>query len=533
MWSLMALPRLCSLIASVSLLLVRATCQTSYIVIIDAGSGGSRAHVYRYPTRVRYVKHLPMVVEQRLTMPEALGSSTVAPGISSFSTHPEDLEAYITPIIEHAKHKILKHGKLATLPKKVPLYLSATAGMRMLDDAMRDKIMKSLRDYFTSSRCPFHVAHHGQVRVLAGEEEGVFGWLSTNIALGTLSANAGTTYGALDLGGASAQISFIPEETSVLSNMFTMHFGNFSDGPIHLYTHSFLQYGSQVAFANSAKKLADISYDSQSVDHPCLPWGVLWNTTAGQYGVSTSSSHIERKNGSMQIRGTGNFYQCRALARTMMYRNLCPVQPCSILSEYQPRLGDSKFLAFGEYAEVFALLNISADSEKPVLDILQKKLKSWCRMSIQEQSAATSWEIGTPRAKLELNCWMGTWLLEFLTSGLGFPKDTRNIKWGPDIDWTHGQALYEVNFFPFVISANGAVKVRSKGILTNDKRATMSDSNELLGAAPVLATAASTPSFLVLAASGLTIFAAGFVFGRADRRRAIDAPEVSSQLLVK
>lgn len=51
---------------------------------------------------------------------------------------------------------------------------------------------------------------------MSGEEEGVYGWLTVNNALDTILAPANRTVGALDLGGASAQITFSPVHTSVI-----------------------------------------------------------------------------------------------------------------------------------------------------------------------------------------------------------------------------------------------------------------------------------------------------------------------------
>lgn len=52
--------------------------------------------------------------------------------------------------------------------------------------------------------------------VCAGEEEGVYGWLTVNKARGTLFAHPHETTGAIDLGGASSQITFSPIHTSVI-----------------------------------------------------------------------------------------------------------------------------------------------------------------------------------------------------------------------------------------------------------------------------------------------------------------------------
>lgn len=52
-----------------------------------------------------------------------------------------------------------------------------------------------------------------------------------------ISPDPHTTFGALDFGGASMQIAFVPHETSILAGIFPMHFGGSVQGPIHLYSH--------------------------------------------------------------------------------------------------------------------------------------------------------------------------------------------------------------------------------------------------------------------------------------------------------
>ena len=59
-----------------------------------------------------------------------------------------------------------------------------------------------------------------------------------NNALRSLSASSEMSVGSLDMGGESSQISFIPKHTSILANLFPMHFGGFVEGPIHTYSHS-------------------------------------------------------------------------------------------------------------------------------------------------------------------------------------------------------------------------------------------------------------------------------------------------------
>lgn len=93
---------------------------------------------------------------------------------------------------------------------------------------------------------------------MSGELEGAFGWVTANYIGGTLgpmveAAAAGETaptlganfsYGALDMGGASTQITFVPTAADFAKlapgDAFTTQLYGAN---IHLYTHSYLCYG--------------------------------------------------------------------------------------------------------------------------------------------------------------------------------------------------------------------------------------------------------------------------------------------------
>ena len=47
-------------------------------------------------------------------------------------------------------------------------------------------------------------------------------------------------FGALDMGGASTEITFIPESHSIIQNIFPVKIGAYS---LHLYSHSYLELG--------------------------------------------------------------------------------------------------------------------------------------------------------------------------------------------------------------------------------------------------------------------------------------------------
>merc|ERR1719223_2673565 len=89
------------------------------------------------------------------------------------------------------------------------------------------------------------------------------------------------------------------------------------------------------------------------------------------------------------------------------------------------------------------------DLHAPPRMSLDAALADWCPMTVQELGRANDEVLGGPQGKLELACWLGVWSLEFVTYGLGFPSDTSFS--GGAYSWALGQAIYEVNFFPFRI----------------------------------------------------------------------------------
>ena len=83
----------------------------------------------------------------------------------------------------------------------------------------------SIRAYFRTQ--PF-LFRDRMASVATGEEEGVFGWISANYLMGNLKPDraptSATTMGSLDLGGASAQIVFMPQK-STIQHAFPLRLG--------------------------------------------------------------------------------------------------------------------------------------------------------------------------------------------------------------------------------------------------------------------------------------------------------------------
>ena len=95
---------------------------TKYIVIIDAGSSGSRFHIFQNNEQYQSEEHYATksINPDHLTMKSR-------PGLSSFGQTPTDAGGSLRPLIEFAKDHIP-----ATQVSRTPILLKATAGMRLL-----------------------------------------------------------------------------------------------------------------------------------------------------------------------------------------------------------------------------------------------------------------------------------------------------------------------------------------------------------------------------------------------------------------
>ena len=102
------------------------------------------------------------------------------------------------------------------------LYVKATAGLRLLPVRQAQLLLEAINSGLSNStRCPFSFVN---ARVISGEEEALFGWLSANALLGRLGRAAtvqSDTVAWLDLGGASAQLAHALQPGSTTSEEST------------------------------------------------------------------------------------------------------------------------------------------------------------------------------------------------------------------------------------------------------------------------------------------------------------------------
>ncbi|NWI22081.1 ENTP2 diphosphohydrolase, partial [Crypturellus soui] len=179
-------------------------------------------------------------------------------GISSYNTNPLGAGQSLVHCLNQALKDVPTEKHVST-----PLYLGATAGMRLLNiinhqdsDAVLSAVTAKLKSY------PFDFRG---AKILSGEEEGVFGWVTANYLLenfikrgwlGEWIQPKKKTLGAMDLGGASTQITFEtkdPIETPQNEVMLKLY------GQLYkVYTHSFLCYGRDQVLRRLLSKLLQV-----------------------------------------------------------------------------------------------------------------------------------------------------------------------------------------------------------------------------------------------------------------------------------
>lgn len=642
-----------------------------YGIVIDAGSHGSRIHVYSWASRVQDNRR---PLSGPVTFPKELFSVSLSPGISSMAdTDPSATgDVCIAPLVQAAQRGLQQHGISQDKWGTFPVYLKATAGMRNMDALSRSRIMNSIRRYLSNKTLTPFAFHWDWARVIAGEEEGVYGWLAVNSALGTALELPDKTVGALDMGGASMQITFFPKHTSVIEDYYGLMLGGKT---VRLYSHSYLGYGwgdalTRITTKLSLQRILELSRTNKgdglrlntelnklreaisaplqqsngiyqeatsapsilvppgspnslaatalinlTGTHPCYPAGYKFSfdlpslvypdgrfyvdvdaVTLSKYmaligipvqfhqgvlsrrkqGVGSPSSAAlsslkqsksgvsnaenlyykgahnmnKEKNSSLfkiaqnhsessktltndqytlnnvsksslaasvvepiqefstsvydaeeleqalptpglqpqgfspldaplplniapkvrfviQFTGTSDTKTCRQLARSLFYEGPCFVHSCSFNGVYQPRLEDSRFIAFGQFAKVQRALNLSANATPGDVTAAADQVCAKSRLELRHEwkDPRHTYRVYGKNGVMKL-CWKALWAETVLSWGYGFPVHSRAITYTQQrelqnetdttipLGWATGSMIYEVNKLPWIVSTS-------------------------------------------------------------------------------
>jgi len=212
----------------------KTTCRF-FACVIDGGSTGTRLHLYEFSHDLNNDSG-PFRVEKE-TFKE------VKPGLSSFAKEPEKAAESVGILLDAARAAIPKSLWIHT-----PITLKATAGLRLLPEDEADEILDQVDRKVTESG---FLTNEDSVGMLSGTDEGVFSWFTLNVLVDRMkhivSTNFGSAAAALDLGGGSTQLTFIPSSPEdAFKNVEEAdysHIINIFGTDVKLYTHSYLGNG--------------------------------------------------------------------------------------------------------------------------------------------------------------------------------------------------------------------------------------------------------------------------------------------------
>lgn len=191
------------------------TCAQSHcLAIVDAGSTGSRIHIYSYDLDF---KSTPVNINK-------VWSNKVKPGIANIE--PQNIDAYLTDLFTEAP------------AENIPVYFYATGGMRLVSYPKQQLFYNSLQNWFTT-QSPWTLM---DAKTISGKQEAIFGWLALNYKLGTLQSPDKPLASMMDMGGASVQIAIPVEKMDAIDPQDIVQLDTY-DRHITLFAHSFLGLG--------------------------------------------------------------------------------------------------------------------------------------------------------------------------------------------------------------------------------------------------------------------------------------------------
>ncbi|KAI8082689.1 nucleoside diphosphatase Gda1 [Halteromyces radiatus] len=392
-----------------------------YALMIDAGSTGSRIHVYQF--------HQCQGSTEPLKFHDEILFKQTIPGLSAYSPveAAQSLDSLLDAAMTHvppAQHKT------------TPISVKATAGLRFLGNEQSEAILDAVYERLVT-KYPFVIVGGRKegVTIMEGRDEGVYAWITVNSLLGRLGTN--NTAAIFDLGGGSTQIVFEPEKWNresldnlpALDHKYELQ----HDGHHHiLYQHSYLGYGLM-----EARKLVHqhvfSSLDGQAIDlkHPCLPAGLAWAYQLGGDQQSFTGAAIPE--------------ECRAVIDHVLDKNaMCETAPCSFNGVHQPTISDSftqgPIYVFSYFFDRTQPLGLPAQFKLPELAALTEKVCSGAYLQSITDDDLRGELLDRPEWCLDL-----TYIYRLLSFGYEIP-DHRVINVAKKIDgvetgWCLGAAI--------------------------------------------------------------------------------------------
>ncbi|KAB5528656.1 hypothetical protein PHYPO_G00142760 [Pangasianodon hypophthalmus] len=405
------------LLATVGILLlaintedVKEPAQYMYGIVLDAGSSHTAMFIYKWPADKQ---NDTGIVSQHSECHVKGG------GISSYASQRGGAARSLEVCMEQAMQDIPKARHQAT-----PLYLGATAGMRLLNISHpkeSGEILKEVEEKLKSYPFRFKGA-----TILTGQEEGAYGWVTVNYLLenfikygfvGHWLSPGKETVGALDFGGASTQITFETKDNVEDKNnlmKLQLYGRNYS-----IYTQSFLCYGKDQMLRKLLAHLVKSQGTDGLITHPCYPAGhnvsktldILFDSPC----TATSKPTPFKGEKQLNIVGSGNYQQCMGNMSQIFSFQPCSYSKCSFNGIFQPNV-TGKFMAFSAFYYTYYFLQQATGITVTSPKLLEEAAITVCNMTFQEMVK----KVPDQSNRLQDYCATTVFIQVLLLKGYGF-----------------------------------------------------------------------------------------------------------------
>ena len=359
------------------------------LLVIDAGSTGTR--LYAYQVTASPDGGLPGIV--------LMDSFKVEPGISDLEEDRDQGMKNLEALVEAAR-RFVPQTRWST----TPVYLLATAGMRLLSRAKQARILAAIDSYF---RQEGSFAYQEPI-VLSGTYEGLYSWLSVNYLDDRFDPGT-EREGMLEMGGASTQIVFLSPPTSAAPVIKRRLRGR----AYRIYAHSYLYMGE-----NQARQLAATA--------DCYPGGF-------PMGIGEAV-------------GQGDFNRCTQEIKehfAALCENLECDGPHCVFARHPVQAPRGNYFAISGFYFLYDFLNPGNDEK-----LLATYLAGGRDFCSQNWEAIKAQYAKTPDVYRYLKnyCFASAYYYTLLSSGFGLDDATQNIKAvtqinATEVSWTLGAAL--------------------------------------------------------------------------------------------
>ncbi|KAI9928374.1 hypothetical protein ASPWEDRAFT_131192 [Aspergillus wentii DTO 134E9] len=405
-----------------------------YGVVLDAGSSGTRVHIYRWLNNA--IARKGADVTQLKSLPEIktkqAWTKKIHPGVSSFADKPEQVGPdHLADLLKHAQEIVPEDAIRDT-----PIFLLATAGMRLLGNVERDLLLNQICSYaransdFLLPDCGVHI------QVIPGVTEGLYGWIATNYLMGSFDTpgkhdhgKGHHTYGFLDMGGASAQIAFAPNATETekhANDLKLLRLRNV-DGTsqeYRVFVTSWLEFGVHEARRRYLEALQTGSGGEgvKELPDPCLPAGL--RTTIDGKVLPSDGEAV-----GTSLLGTGRFDECLRQTFPLLDKDApCLDQPCLLHGVHTPAIDFdiNHFIGISEYWHTTHEIFEMGHKDKAYdFNTYQERVQSFCSQDWDAIENGASLQKFGKKFKLESAyevCFKSSWIINVLHNGIGVPR---------------------------------------------------------------------------------------------------------------